>query len=376
MRIGPHAPFANGRQGGDFLFQPTIRIEQFVGPVGSHPFAQQLYMFRLVHVAERHLMRAPRTFAFLAINRFRAGPSLGRTQDDHRPARPGHVAAFAGLTLDGENFGNRRVDRSSHQLMHGFRVVALNKDRLVAVTDEQAFQFAVTDAGQDGRVGDLVTVEVEDGQHGTIVTRIEEFVGMPGSGERPGFRLTIADNATGDQVRVVENGPVCMKQRVAELTAFMDGSRRIRRNVAGNAARKRELLEQPAHALAVLRNILVILAVAAFQPGIGHHARAPMTGAGDEDHVEVVQPDHPVHMDVNEVQTWRRPPVTEQARLDVRQAERHLEQRIVEQVNLADRQVIGSAPPGVHALEFVTGEGHIRVSHVISLCQSHCYGQP
>jgi hypothetical protein len=44
---------------------------------------------------------------------------------------------------------------------------------------------------------------VKNGQHRTVVHRIEKLVGVPGGGQWAGFRLAIANNTTGDQVRIV-----------------------------------------------------------------------------------------------------------------------------------------------------------------------------
>jgi shikimate kinase len=66
------------------------------------------------------------------------------------------------------------------------------------------------------------------------------------------------------------------------------------------------------------------------------------------DRVQVVFLDDTVQVNVDEVQPRRRAPVAEQARLDVRQLERLLQERIVVQINLADRDLVRRAPPGVH----------------------------
>ena len=50
----------------------------------------------------------------------------------------------------------------------------------------------------------------------------------------------------------------------------------------------------------------------------------------------------------------------QQARLDVFQLERLLQQRIVVQINLADGQIIGGAPIGVHLPEEIDGQGLVR----------------
>ena len=97
---------------------------------------------------------------------------------------------------------------------------------------------------------------------------------MPARGQRPGLGLAVADDAGDDQVGVVERRAVGVRERVAELAALVDRAGRLRRHVAGDAARERELGEEPLHALLVLRDVRVDLAVGAFEIGVGHQARA------------------------------------------------------------------------------------------------------
>src|SRR5262245_16150609 len=52
-------------------------------------------------------------------------------------------------------------------------------------------------------------------------------------------------------------------------------------------------------------------------------------------------------MRVDEVESWRRAPVADQAWLDVLRVERAPQQWVAEQVDLADRQVIRCSPPSV-----------------------------
>jgi len=58
---------------------------------------------------------------------------------------------------------------------------------------------------------------------------------------------------------------------------------------------------------------------------------------------------------VEEVQAGRGAPVSEQARLDVLRAERLAQERVGEQVDLADRQVVRGPPPGVDPGELDVG---------------------
>lgn len=66
------------------------------------------------------------------------------------------------------------------------------------------------------------------------------------------------------------------------------------------------------------------------------------------DQVQVVVLDQPVEMHVQKVQARCRAPVPEQARLDVLKGQRFLEERIATEVDLAHRQIVRGAPPGVH----------------------------
>ena len=72
---------------------------------------------------------------------------------------------------------------------------------------------------------------------------------------------------------------------------------------------------------------------------------------------EVIFLDDPVQMDVDEILPGRRAPVSQQHVLDVRERQRPLQQRIVVEINLADRQIIGRAPVGVNFLEQFGSKG-------------------
>src|ERR1700730_6462305 len=126
--------------------------------------------------------------------------------------------------------------------------------------------------------------------------------------------------------------------------------------MARDAAWKAELTKQPAHALGILRNARVELAIGALEPGVGDHPRPTVPGATNIDDVEVARLDHPVQMHVDEIQAWCRAEVAEQPRLEICAFERTLEKRGVEQVDLSDRQIVGGSPPSVHQTKvFVRG---------------------
>ena len=106
----------------------------------------------------------------------------------------------------------------------------------------------------------------------------------------------------------------------------------------------------------VLGDVRVELAVGPFQVRVGHDARAAVAGAGDVDHVQVVLLDDPVQVDVDEVQPRRGAPVAQQPRLDVLGLQRLLQQRVVVEVDLADRQIVGRPPVGVHLAQQFGGK--------------------
>src|SRR5437763_3740552 len=148
----------------------------------------------------------------------------------------------------------------------------------------------------------------------------------------------------------------------------MDRARSLRRDMARDAAREAELLEQPLHAALVLRHMRIGLGVGAFEPGGRNHSRPAMPGTGDVDHVEVAPLDDPVQMHIDEVQSRRGAPMAEQPRLDMREFERLFQERVVEQINLSDGQVIRRAPPRIDQAQFLGREragNNSRVAGVI-----------
>ena len=303
-------------------------------------------------LAERHLVRAPRVFGRLAVDLLRAGPSFRRAEDDHRPARSFVILSGA----KDLNLIEHGIERRRHQLMHRHRLVAFHEVRFVAVALEEALQLLARDAREHGGVGDLVAVEVEDGQHGAVARGIEELVRVPARRERAGLRLAVADDAGHDEVAVVERGAVGVRDRVSELASFVNRARRLRRHVARNPARKRELFEQLPHPLGVRRDVRIELAVGALEIRVRHQPRPAVARSGDVDHLEVALGDDAIEVDVDEVQARRRPPVAEEPRLRVLELERLAQQRVVEQVDLADGEVVRGAPVRVHAAEKVVGE--------------------
>ncbi len=309
-----------------------------------------------LHLGHRHLVRAPRPLGGQPVDELRPGPALEALEDDHRPRGPGGVAGLSRVLLDGGDLGDHRVERLRHQLVHLRRVVARDPVHLVPVALEQRGELRFGDAGEHRGVGDLVPVEVQDRQHRPIGHGVQELVGMPRGGERSGLRLTVADDAGDEQIGVVESGAICVGERVTELAAFVDGTGGLRGHVGRDAAGERELAEERAQPVLVLGDVRVDLAVGALEISVGHRGGAAVPGPHHVDGVEVPVADHPVHVGVDEVEPGGRPPVAEQPGLDVLRTQPLPEQRVVEQVDLTDREIVRRPPVGVDEGEIVVGE--------------------
>ena len=361
MRVGAHAAVALGRQVGQLRHEAAALVEELLRTVALHPRLEEAEVVGVgAHLAQRHLVGAPRALDRQAVDEGGAGPALGAAQDDHRPARAAGRAILACRPLDPLDRPDHFVHDARHQPVGSHRLVDRHETGFVAVALEQGPQLRLGDARQDGRVGDLVAVEVEDREDRPVADGRQELVGVPARGERSRFGLAVADDAADDQVGVVEGRPVRVGQRVAEFAALVDGARRLRRDVTGDAAREGELAEQLAHALAVGADVRVDLAVGPLQVGVGHETGAAMTGPGDVDGVQVPVADDAVHVGVDEVEARRRAPVPQQARLDVLGQQRLAQQRVGEQVDLADREVVGGPPVRVEAAHLVGREGRVR----------------
>ena len=83
---------------------------------------------------------------------------------------------------------------------------------MVAITDEEGAQLFVRNSRQYRWIGDLVAVEMQNRQNGTIALRVQELVGMPGCGKRSGFGFPITDDARDDKIRIVESSAEGMRQ--------------------------------------------------------------------------------------------------------------------------------------------------------------------
>jgi hypothetical protein len=322
-------------------------------------------MLGRLDVSQRHLVSAERALDLHTVDDRRARPALRGAQHDHRPAGL-LLAALRGTRLDLGDAIQDGIQGDGESLVDRGRVFAVesagDQERLVSVAPHQLEQLMLGDPGQHRGVRDLVAVEVEDRENHTVEPGVHELVGVPCGRERSRLGFAVADHARDEQVGVVERRTVGVAERVPQFAALMQGARGVGRRVARDAARERELAEQPPDAVFGAVDLRVDLRVRALQIAVGDHARAAVPRAGDVEGVEIPFPDHSVQVGVEEVESGRRPPVTEEPRLDVLGPQRLAQQRIVEQIDLPDAQVVGRPPPRVDTSDLVGGDGTLEPS--------------
>ncbi len=114
--------------------------------------------------------------------------------------------------------------------------------------------------------------------------------------------------------------------------------------MARNAAGKRELAKQLLKAIGIAADIGIDFAVSALKVGIRDHARPAVAGAAHIDDVEIACADGAIKMGIDEIESGRGTPMSEQPRLDVFRSQRLAQQGVVEQVDLPHRQIVGGTP--------------------------------
>src|SRR5947207_11346678 len=128
---------------------------------------------------------------------------------------------------------------------------------------EQATDIAVAFSSEHSGSADLVPVQVKDRKHSPVAARVQKTRSFPRTFEWRCLRFPVADNGNGDEIGVVERGAERVHQNVAELSPFVDRSRRGYTDVTGNAAGRRELAEQLPEARTIAADSWVHFAVSA-----------------------------------------------------------------------------------------------------------------
>ena len=124
-------------------------------------------------------MGAPAILHRQSVHLLGACPALGGAQHDHGPAGTLGLTALSRLPLDALDLTDRRVENGCHLLVHGHGVAALHKVGLPAAAEEEALHLLVAHAGEDGGIGNLEAVEVQNGQHRAVGNGVDELVAVP-----------------------------------------------------------------------------------------------------------------------------------------------------------------------------------------------------
>ena len=135
-------------------------------------------------------------------------------------------------------------------------------------------------AAKDSRIGNFISVQIENRQYNTVCNRIDEFIALPGRSKRSRFGFPVTYDSSGNQVGGVKNSAACMGNRIAQFAAFMDGTRRFRCTVAGHAAWEGKLFEQFLHPCFILRNIRIDFTIRSIQIIVGNKEISAMTRPG------------------------------------------------------------------------------------------------
>ena len=320
VRVGAHALSPLGReraQLGPRARPPRRRAPPAGSSAATPPAARRCSGFSRAS-AIGHLVRAPGALDRQAVDLLRPGPALRRAQDDHRPrgARPpARAAAGPPRSRRAPRRARRRSARARPAVLAVEDVTRIGRGR-----SPRAARRARARGCARARSGSR---SCSRSGAGPAAPRrrsrgFEELVRVPAGRERPGLCLAVADHAAHDQVRVVERRAEGMRERVAELAALVDRARRLRRRVARDPARERELPEE----LAAARPRRASRASSARCRCLrGRRWRRPpgppWPGPGDRDRVEISGADRAVHVGPDQVQPRHGAEVPEQAGLDV-----------------------------------------------------------
>ena len=247
-------------------------------------------------------------------------------------------------------------------MMHAGKIRAFDLDHLISVTLKQRSHLGGWLAPQNSRSANLRAVEMQDRQHSSVPHRIQERDALPGPLQRPGLSFPIADDGDRQQVGIVQDRSKGVHQHITQLTSLVDRSWCGDRHVARDPARSRELPEQPLDTGPILAHLGINLAVSAFQPAGRDQRRAAVPRASQIDRLLAGEANEPGDVDVNERKSGASAPMAKQPRLDVLNAERPLQQRVVFQVDLPDRQVVAGSPPRINGGQLAIGKSSKFVS--------------
>ena len=192
--------------------QPALIVEELLRPIAAQPLLEHTKVIRVRRAHRSSVPDASARSLPSATRRSRAGPSslwASAARSSARSAAPSRRRlACAPLDLARFDRAPRRAVAAKRACTSAWSSSApIEMKRLVSIAAHQRLELVLRDAGEDGRVRDLVAVQVQDRQHCAVGTRVQELVGVPARRERAGLGLAVADDAGNQQVRIVEAAP-------------------------------------------------------------------------------------------------------------------------------------------------------------------------
>jgi len=223
-RIVAHASLAPRRQGNELFDRAPVVVEELFRSVGLHPVFHRRPV-RRVGTSGRNgnLVSSEGSLDLLAVNHRRPGPAFWRAQHDHRPSRKA-VPTGPIRRVDLLDVIEAPVEHARERLVRLGRVgseVDGHLARVIPVPTQQLVQVLRRDASEDGRVRDLVPVQVQDREDRAITVRIDELVHVPTRRQRSSLGFAVTDDTEDRQVGVVQGGSVAMEQRVSEFAPLV-----------------------------------------------------------------------------------------------------------------------------------------------------------
>ncbi len=195
-----------------------------------------------------YLVRTPGVFDRFSVHYLWPGPALRRSQDDHWPHWESGGPSCAGVILNRVDFLDDRVERMRHQLVHGLRLMAFHKIRLVTIAGEKLSQLRISETAEYRRIRDLVPVQMQNWKNSAVASGIQKLVRVPTGCEWTRLGFAVTNHAANQQVWVVKGSAIRVRNRVSEFSSFMNRARRLRCDMAWNTSRERELFEKPLQA--------------------------------------------------------------------------------------------------------------------------------
>src|SRR5271165_5650224 len=114
---------------------------------------------------------------------------------------------------------------------------------------------------------------------------------------------------------MVIHRPVGVRDAVTELSALVNAARSFGGRMAADASREAELLEETLHPGKIFTLLRIDFGVCAFEVSIGQYGRGAMSGARDEDRIQLILVDEPVEVNVGEALARVRAPVAQESGL-------------------------------------------------------------